>query len=169
MLPLTRLRAFEARLKRMLRTIDANGMLDPDTGLMTFEAFACELDHAVQESARNGHGLCLARFTFAPSLDQRTSMDAARLIGTAVRNVDFACREADGAVLVVFTETELQAAHLVARRIANTLKQAMLIGERDPRHPATAITLARLKTSDTVETLLRRAGSRAVAAAPVSA
>jgi len=169
MLPLVRMRAFEARLKRMLKALDANGMLDADTGLLSAESFAPEIARAVQEAAQHGNGLCIARFAFEAYIDQRTSMDAARLIGATVRNIDFACREADGGVLLVFTETDLQAAHLIARRIAAMLKTTMLIGDRDPRHPATSITLGTLKATDTAETLLRRVGSRTVAAVPARA
>jgi GGDEF domain-containing protein len=168
-LPLARMRAFEARLKRMLKTIDANGMLDPDTGVLTDDSFAHEFARAVDDAARQGHGLCIARFAFDVGLDPRISLDAARLIGAAIRTVDFACRENDGAVLMVFTETELQEAHLVARRIATMLKKTMLVGDRRASHPPTGITLATLKADDTPETLLRRIGSRAVAATLVPA
>jgi GGDEF domain-containing protein len=168
-LPLARMRAFEARLKRMLKTIDANGMLDPDTGVLTDDSFAHEFARAVDDATRQGHGLCIARFAFDVGLDPRISLDAARLIAAAIRTVDFACRENDGAVLMVFTETELQEAHLVARRIATMLKKTMLVGDRRASHPPTGITLATLKADDTPETLLRRIGSRAVAAALVPA
>src|ERR1019366_446756 len=33
MVPLVRMRAFESRLKRMLKTLEADGMFDPETGL----------------------------------------------------------------------------------------------------------------------------------------
>jgi GGDEF domain-containing protein len=169
LLPLTRLRAFEARLTRMLKSLDANGMFDADTGLMTDDAFVHELLRAVEQAKRHGDGLCVARFAFAAYVEARISTDAARLIGGALRNTDFACRDSDGAVLVVLTDTELQAAHLIARRIAATLKETMLSADRDPRQSATAITLATLKPGDTAETLLSRAGSRAVATLPVPA
>lgn len=165
MLPLVRLHAFEARLKRMLKTLDSKGMVDADSSLMAEDAFWRELERAVGEAERRGSGLCLARFAFEGAVDRRLSMDAARLIGGIVRNIDFACREADGAILVVFTETELRTAHVVARRIASMLKKTMLVSDRNPRRPEPAVTLATLKSTDTVETLVARVGSRAVAAA----
>ncbi|MPZ58683.1 MAG: GGDEF domain-containing protein [Rhizobiales bacterium] len=165
MLPLVRLRAFEARLKRMLTTLDAKGMLDPDTGLMTDDAFWRELSRAVSEAERSGTGLCIARFAFEAQVDRRVSFDAARLISAIVRNIDFACREADGAILVVFTETELRSAHIVTRRIATMLRSTMLVSDHDLRRPEPAITLATLKSSDTLDSLVVRVGSRVVAAA----
>ena len=47
-----------------------------------------------------------------------------------MRQVDFACREADNSIFAVFTETDLRAAHVVARRIASVLKNTMLEPER---------------------------------------
>jgi len=163
MLPLVRLRAFEARLKRVLASLDAQGMLDPATGLMTADAFWRELARAIEEAEGRGTGLCIARFAFDPRVELRVSFDAARLIGGIVRNIDFACRDADGAVLVVFTATELRSAHIVARRIAAALRATMLAN--GARRPEPAITLATLKSSDTIETLVARVGGRAVAAA----
>ena len=165
MLPLVRLRAFEARLKRVLKALDAKGMIDPDTGLMTADAFRRELARAVQEAEQRGAGLCIARFAFEPPLERRISFDAARLIGGIVRNVDFARREADGAILVVFTETELRSAHIVARRIGTQLKSTMLADAHASRRSEPAITLATLKASDTLDSLVTRVGSRMVAAA----
>ncbi len=37
MVPLVRMRAFEARLRRMLKSLDAEGMFDPESGLLTRE------------------------------------------------------------------------------------------------------------------------------------
>jgi GGDEF domain-containing protein len=165
MLPLVRLRAFEARLKRMLKALEADGTVDSETGLLTEDAFWHEMSRAVQEAARNGTGLCIARFAFDAQTSRRTSMDAARLISRIVRNIDFAFRDGDGSILVVFTETELRAAHIVARRIAGMLKQTMLVSERDPRQPQAAVTLATLKPTDTVESLIARVGGRSVAVA----
>jgi GGDEF domain-containing protein len=165
LLPLVRLRAFESRLKRVLRAFDAQGMLDAESGLMTEAAFWPELARAVSEAQRRGSGLCIARFVFDSRLDRRTSLDAARLISRIVRNIDFGHRQADGAVLVVFTETELRAAHLVARRIAGSLRRTMRVSERDPRRSEPAVTLATLKASDTLDTLIARIGARAVAVA----
>jgi hypothetical protein len=47
-----------------------------------------------------------------------------------MRQVDFACREADNSIFAVFTETDLRAAHVIARRIASVLKNTMLAPDR---------------------------------------
>ncbi len=39
MVPLVRMRAFEARLRRMLKSLDTEGMFDPESGLLTRESF----------------------------------------------------------------------------------------------------------------------------------
>ena len=113
----------------MLASLDAKGMLDPDTGLLAHDAFWRDLNRAVGDAEKRGVGLSIARFSFE-SGDRRISLDAARLVGRLMRQVDFACREADNSIFAVFTETDLRAAHVVARRIASVLKNTMLEPER---------------------------------------
>jgi hypothetical protein len=154
-LPFVRLHAFGQRLKRMLKSLDAKGMIDPDTGLLVHEAFWRDLNRAVDDAERRGVGLSIARFSFARG-DRRTSLDAARLLARLMRQVDFACREADSSIFAVFTETDLRAAHVIARRIASMLKQATVAP--DPRRAGidTAVTLATLKPTDNVDSLIAR-------------
>src|ERR1700690_2177199 len=64
MVPLVRMHAFEARLKRMLKSLDADGMLDPETGLLTCESFWRELEKAAAEAGDRSQALSLARFSF---------------------------------------------------------------------------------------------------------
>jgi hypothetical protein len=153
LLPYVRLHAFGERLKRMLKSLDAKGMLDPDTGLLAHEAFWRDLNRAVGDAEKRGVGLTIARFSFARN-DRRLSLDAARLVGRLMRQVDFACREADHSIFAVFTETDLRAAHVVARRIASVLKNTMLAPDR--KHIEAAVTLATLKPSDSVDSLIAR-------------
>lgn len=165
MVPLVRLHAFEARLKRMLKTLDTDGMFDPDTGLHARDAFWHDLTKSVAEAAERGHALSLARFTFEAPLDRRSSLDGSRLVNRLTRDADFAYREDDGSLIVAFTQTDLRSAHVVARRIASVLKQTVVAAEREPTQLAAYVTLATLKVGDTVETLMRRVvGSEAVAA-----
>jgi hypothetical protein len=70
-LPLVRLHAFDARLKRVMRAFDAKGMVDPQTGLLTRESFWRDLSGAMQQAARRGVSLSVARFTFGPVLERR--------------------------------------------------------------------------------------------------
>jgi GGDEF domain-containing protein len=161
-LPLVRLHAFEARLKRLLRSLDAEGMIDPQSGLLTQAAFARELARAVRDTEHRGTALSVARFSFEVELDRRASLEAARLVGRLVRNVDFACREDDGSVVAVFTECDLRTAHVIARRIASVLKHTLLIVEGARARADATVTLATLKPSDDALSLLARvAGDRA--------
>ena len=163
-LPLTRLHAFDARLKRMLKSLEYKGMLDPDTGLLNLKAFGEDLTRAIDQAGERGGGLSIARFAFEGPVDRRTSMDAARVISRLMRTVDFACRQDDGSILTVFTATDLRAAHVVVRRLASVLKHTMLRLERDRPPPGPNVTLATLKSTDTMFTLMARVTPRTVAA-----
>jgi hypothetical protein len=154
-LPYVRQHAFGARLKRMLKSLDAKGMIDPDTGLLGQEAFWRDLNRAVGDAEKRGVGLTIARFSFNGG-DRRASLDAARLVGRLMRQVDFACREADNSIFAVFTETDLRAAHVVARRIASILKNTMLAPDRRRGKIDAAVTLATLKPTDSIDTLIAR-------------
>jgi hypothetical protein len=81
------------------------------------------------------------------------------LFSRLVRNIDFACREQDGSILAAFTETDLRSAHVVARRIASVLRHTMLAPGRDRRSIKPTITLATLKPTDNLSTLVARVGS----------
>ena len=73
-----------------------------------------------------------------------------------MRQVDFACREADDSIFAVFTETDLRAAHVITRRIASVLKHTMLAPDRNKGGVDTAVTLATLKPTDNVDSLIAR-------------
>jgi GGDEF domain-containing protein len=163
-LPLTRLHAFDERLKRMLKSLECKGMLDPETGLLNEKAFGQDLTRAIDEANERGNGLSIARFSFDGVRDRRTGMDAARVVSRIMRTVDFACRQADGSILTVFTSTDLRAAHVVARRLASVLKHTMLQPDHDRTPIVPDVTLATLKSSDTMFTLMARVTPRTVAA-----
>ncbi len=154
-LPFVRLHAFGQRLQRMLKSLDAQGMIDPNTGLLANEAFWRDLNRAVNDAEKRGVGLSIARFSFEHG-DRRISLDAARLLSRLMRQVDFACREADDSIFAVFTETDLRAAHVIARRIAAVLKHTMLAPDRKRSGVETAVTLATLKPTDNVDSLIAR-------------
>jgi hypothetical protein len=163
--PLIRLRAFETALKRLLQSIECKGMLDPHTGLLNGNAFGQALGLAIEDAGERGAGLSLARFSFEEPIDRRTSLDAARLISRLVRDSDFACRQDDGSILFAFGDTDLRDAHVVARRLASVLKHTMLRPDRERPSSGPSVTLATLKPTDTVLTLLARVAPRPVAAA----
>jgi len=164
MVPLVRMRAFETRLKRMLKSLDTEGMFDPESGLLTRESFWRDLNKVAAEAADRSLPLSIARFCFNGTADLRASLDAARLMTRLIRNIDFATRDEEGAILVAFTQTDLRGAHVIVRRLAGTLKSTMLTQRTE--EPVTAnVTLATLKAGDTLDTLMLRVmGSRMVAA-----
>jgi hypothetical protein len=159
LLPLVRLQAFESHLKRLLKSLDTEGTLDPETGLLAHGAFWRDLDRAVAQAESGGGCLSVARFAFEELTDRRASIDAARLFSRLVRNIDFACREQDGSILAAFTETDLRSAHVVARRIAAVLKHTMLAPDQERRTIRPTVTLATLKPTDNLSTLVARVGT----------
>ncbi|HTV34786.1 MAG TPA: GGDEF domain-containing protein [Xanthobacteraceae bacterium] len=154
-LPFVRLHAFGERLRRMLRSLDAKGLIDPDTGLLAHDAFWRDLNRAVDEAEKRGVGLSIARFSFNGS-DRRSGIDAARLLSRLMRQVDFACREADNSIFAVFTDTDLRAAHVVARRLASVLKHTTMAPDRKRVGIEAAVTLATLRPTDSVDSLIAR-------------
>jgi GGDEF domain-containing protein len=162
MVPLVRMHAFEARLKRMLKSLEAEGMSDPETGLLTRACFLRDLAKAVADAADRSLALSLARYSFDGLTDRKPSLDGARLVTRLTRNIDFACRDEDGSILVAFTQTDLRSAHVVARRIAGALKNSM---SNAGDQVTAAVTLATLKNGDTIDSLMQRVmDSRMVAA-----
>lgn len=160
MLPTVRLHAFERRLKRMVAALDSDGLIDPVSGLLTPECFWSELQRAMTEAFQQSQALSLGRFSFDGAPD-RAHHEAARLTARLTRESDFACVEGDGGILIAFGQTDLNSAHLIARRIAATLRNTMLANG-----PVTAnVTLATLKANDTLDSLMLRVnGGQMVAA-----
>jgi hypothetical protein len=164
MIPLVRMRAFEGRLKRMLKSLDTHGIFDPQTGLLTRASFWRDLKKVVAESADRRLPLSVARFSFAKT-DAWTSLDAARLMTRLIRNIDFATRDDDDDILAVFTQTDLRDTHVIVRRIAGALKSNMLPLRSAGVTPSAHVKLATLKAADAFDTLMMRvAGGRMVAA-----
>jgi GGDEF domain-containing protein len=159
LLPFVRLQAFDGHLKRLLKSLETDGMLDPATGLFARHAFWNDLERAVKDAESNGGCLSVARFSFEETNDGRAHLDAARLFSRLVRNIDFACQEQDGSILAAFTETDLRSAHVVARRIASVLKHTMLSPDHDRNTIRPTVTLATLKPTDNLSTLVARLGS----------
>jgi GGDEF domain-containing protein len=159
LLPFVRLQAFEAHLRRLLKSLETDGTLDPATGLFARRAFWNDLDRAVKDAESNGGCLSVARFAFEETNDGRAHLDAARLFSRLVRNIDFACQEQDGSILAAFTATDLRSAHVVARRIASVLKHTMLSPDHDRQVIRPTVTLATLKPTDNLSTLVARIGT----------
>jgi hypothetical protein len=159
LLPFVRVQALESQLKRLLKSLEADGVIDPDTGLLGSDAFWRDLDRAVQQAEADGGALTVARFSFDDMTDMRCAIDAARQFSRLVRDIDFACREQDGSIIAAFTETDLRSAHVVARRIASVLRHTMLSPDPERRGIKPSVTLATLKPSDNLSTLVARVGT----------
>jgi GGDEF domain-containing protein len=150
-LPLIRQHALEAQLTRTLRAVEAGGLLDPQTGLLTTTAFEREFATAVVQTKSNGGGLSVARFAFDLA-KPRAQLDGARIISRLMRRMDFGAVHGEGSVLVVFGETDLRSAHAIARRLSSVMRQTSH-GNRSARSEP-VITVASLSPSDSPASLL---------------
>ena len=152
-LPLIRQHAFEAHLSRTLRSIDAEGLIDARTGLLTSTAFERDFASAVYQTQERGGGLSVARFAFDPA-HPRAQFDGARIISRLMRQMDFGAVLGDGSVVVAFAETDLKTAHTIARRLSSVMRQTSH-GKRDTRAEPN-VTVATLESKDSAISLLAR-------------
>ena len=161
-LPLIRQHAFEAHLSRTLRSIDAGGLLDPKTGLLTAAAFNRDFATAVYQTLSRGGGLSVARFAFDPD-HARAQLDGARILRRLMRQMDFGAVQEDGSVIVVFAETDLRTAHTIARRLSSVMRHTSH-GKRDVRSEP-VVTLATMLPTDSAKSLLARLHDESLRAA----
>jgi hypothetical protein len=152
-LPLIRQHAFEAHLSRTLKAIDADGLIDARTGLLTREAFERDFASAIYQTQQRGGGLSVARFAFDPE-HPRAQFDGARIISRLMRQMDFGAAQEDGSVVVVFAETDLKTAHTIARRLSSVMRHTSH-GQRDERSEPT-VTVATLLPNDSAKSLRSR-------------
>jgi hypothetical protein len=152
-LPLIRQHAFEAHLSRTLKSIDAEGLIDARTGLLTSNAFERDFASAVYQTQQRGGGLSVARFAFDPA-HPRAQFDGARIISRLMRQMDFGAVLDDGAVVLAFAETDLKTAHAIARRLSSVMRHTSH-GKRDARAEP-VVTVAMLEPKDSAKSLLAR-------------
>jgi len=152
-LPLIRQHAFEAHLSRTLKAIDADGLIDARTGLLTREAFDRDFASAIYQTQQRGGGLSVARFAFDPE-HPRAQFDGARIISRLMRQMDFGAAQEDGSVVVVFAETDLKTAHTIARRLLSVMRHTSH-GTRDARAEP-SVTVATLLPNDSAKSLRMR-------------
>jgi hypothetical protein len=150
-LPLVRQHALEAQLGRSLRAIEAKGLLDPQTGLLTPAAFERDFASAVSQTLADGGGLSVARFAFDPE-QPRAQFDGARIISRLMRKMDFGAARPDGSVIVVFSDTDLRNAHAIARRLSAVMRHTST-GRRSARNEP-VVTVAALGPKDSAKSLL---------------
>ncbi len=161
-LPLIRQHAFEAHLTRTLRSIDAEGLLDVRTGLLTPSAFSRDFATAVYQTLSRGGGLTVARFAFDPA-HPRAQFDGARIVSRLMRQMDFGAAQDDGSVIVAFADTDLRDGHMIARRLSSVMRQTSH-GKRDiSAEPA--VTVATMMPNDSAKSLLARLHEEAQRAA----
>jgi GGDEF domain-containing protein len=162
-LPLVRQHAFEARLYRTLKSLDAGGLLDPRTGLLTVDAFQRELNTAINQTQSQGGRLSVARF----SLDQkqeRLLFDAARILSRLMRRMDFGTLENDGSIVVAFADVDPRDAHMIARRLSSVMKHTAHSTKRELRiDPHVALTAC--QPDDSAKAVLARLNDEARLAA----
>jgi hypothetical protein len=152
-LPLIRQHALGTHLSRTLRSIDAGGLLDPKTGLLTSAAFNRDFATSVYHTLSRGGGLSVARFAFDPAYP-RAQLDGARILSRLMRQMDFGAVQPDGSVIVAFAETDLRTAHMIARRLSSVMRHTTY-SNRDTRSEP-SVTLATMLSSDTAQSLLAR-------------
>ncbi len=166
MMPLVRVHAFGARLRRHVASLDTRGMIDPQTALLTVAAFERDLPRAIADCRARNIPMSIARFDLPAELARRAHVDTARLVSRFIRAADFACQTPDGAITVVMTSSALHHCHVIARRIASVMRQAMFEREReDGSRMEAMVTLAALKSTDSPQSLLARVSEPATAAA----
>jgi len=151
-LPLIRQHAFESQLGRTLRAIEAEGLLDPQTGLLTRKAFDRDFAVAVEQTKLSGGGLSVARFAF-DAAHPRAQLDGARIVSRLMRQMDFGALRRDGSVIVMFADADLRSAHAIARRLSAVMRHTSS-GRRANSEPT--VTVASLLPSDTPASLLAR-------------
>jgi hypothetical protein len=161
-LPLIRQHAFEAHLSRTLKSIDADGLIDARTGLLTSKAFERDFASAVYQTQQRGGGLSVARFAFDPA-HPRAQFDGGRIISRLRRQMDFGAAFADGSVVVAFAETDLKTAHMIARRLSSVMRHTSH-GKRDARAEP-VVTVATLEQTDSASALLARLSEESCRAA----
>ena len=152
-LPLIRQHAFEAHLTRTLKSIDAEGLLDVRTGLLTPAAFHRDFATAVYQTVSRGGGFSVARFAFDPALP-RAQLDGARIISRLMRQTDFGAAQDDGSVIVAFADADLRNGHMIARRLSSVMRHTSH-GKRDARSEP-SVTVATMLPDDLAKSLLAR-------------
>jgi hypothetical protein len=150
-LPLVRQHALEAQLGRALRAIEAKGLLDPQTGLLTPAAFERDFVSAVSQTLAEGGGLSVARFAFDPE-QPRAQFDGARIISRLMRKMDFGAARPDGSVIVVFSDVDLRNAHAIARRLSAVMRHTSSGRRGASNEPV--VTVAALGPRDSAKSLL---------------
>lgn len=162
-LPFIAQHARMAMCERMQASDEAQGHIDSATGLLSPNVFHERLANTIKDTRTRGAHLSIARMNMnfvshAPvpfEQTRRIRRDSARIIASLKRQSDFGALDTDGSILIVFTDTHLQNAHVIARRLASVLKHTQLT---HPAHEPLApdVVLATLKSHDDATSLCAR-------------
>jgi GGDEF domain-containing protein len=156
MLPLVRVHAFAARLRRHAASLDAHGLVDPLTGLFSSAAFGYGLPQVIADCRKRDAAMSVARFELPDALSPRARINAARLVSRLIRPGDFAAQDVGGAITVVMADAALHRCHVAARRIASVIRNTLMC-EYDGGRPVDAmVTIAALRPTDSPHSLLAR-------------
>ena len=153
-LPLIRQHAFETLLSRTLKAIDADGLIDARTGLLTPEAFERDFASAIYQDAATRRRTCRSRASHSISNIPARNSTAHRIISRLMRQMDIAVALEDGSVVVVFAEADLKTAHSIARRLSSVMRHTSN-GQRETRSDP-AVTVATLMPNDLAKSLRSR-------------
>ena len=104
----------------------------------------------------------MARFSYRRS-QERAQLDGARIISRLMRQMDFGAVQADDAIVVVFAETDLRNAHMIARRLSSVMKHTIHANREQRAEPD--VTVATLLPSDSAKSILARLTDQARRAA----
>ena len=102
----------------MLKSLDTEGMFDPESGLLTRVSFLRDLNSIRVEASDRSLPLSVARFSFNAGADKRESLDAARLMTRLIRKHRFRDARRRRCDPFAFTQTDLRSTHVIARRLA---------------------------------------------------
>jgi hypothetical protein len=165
MMPLVRVHAFAARLRRHAASLDARGLVDPLTGLFSSAAFDYGLPQMIADCRKRDAAMSVARFELPASLSPRARIDAARLVGRLIRPGDFASQDVDGAITVVMSGAALHQCHVAARRIASVIGSTLMCEHDGGVAVDAEVTIAALRPTDSPHSLLARVSGPERAAA----
>jgi GGDEF domain-containing protein len=165
LMPLVRVHAFAARLRRHAASLDARGLVDPRTGLFSAAAFDYGLPQMIADCRKRDAAMTVARFELPTVLSPRIRIDAARLVSRLIRPGDFAAQDADGAITVVMAGAALHQCHVAARRIASAIRSTLTCEQAGGVPVEATVTLAALRPTDSPHSLLARVSGPERAAA----
>jgi hypothetical protein len=165
LMPLVRVHAFAARLRRHAASLDARGLVDPLTGLFSAAAFDYGLPQMIADCRRRDTPMSVGRFELPANLSPRARIDAARLVGRLIRPGDFAAQDVDGAITVVMAGAALHQCHVAARRIASVIRSTLMCEHDGGVAVDAMVTIAALRPTDSPHSLLARVSGPERAAA----